>query len=444
MNANENVTWKGSQGFRLTSSGLHEDTLRIVPNYRKEEMVLRLRLPTLCVTYADMKFQNAVGGEQENYPASAAYGGTYFDPPVEITDVEEIEKLTYIRGARRVEIGPRETLIEFGAWKDLVVPRLRLDERKPAEAELDVPEISLRKEEPLDIRVMQYADGRHIGGVRLEKRHPDFKPRPVKEVYDLWIRVLDGETLTPIPEAVVDIWHWDRKLRTPLGRGGFRLDASCWTDGSGSVEVAHRPSGELEAYTVRYPGWRVVPRCLRPLAGQSVRLHMRAWKLTPDSVRYTWGERDTLQSMTDLTGHGGAEILSLNRLKDASDLVPGLRINLPCWVGNYQLESWDNPDQVAAAFGYKDGDGLAASSGLRDLNEYHPSAGLKLPDWRFFLARKGDILDSFDVLFGLPEGSARTVGRVFRPDTRLLFKGETVAVPSARFAEQLKGDQEGH
>ena len=91
MNAKKPVTWKGSQAFRLTASGLHEDTLRIVPNYRGQEMLLQLRLPTLCITYADMRFQNAVGGEQENYPASRAYGPAHFDPPVEITGEADIE-----------------------------------------------------------------------------------------------------------------------------------------------------------------------------------------------------------------------------------------------------------------------------------------------------------------------------------------------------------------
>ena len=434
MSAEQTVTWEGSQTFRLTASGLHEDTLRIVPNYRKQEALLKLRLPTLCITYADMKFQNAVGGEQDNYPASRAYGTAYFDPPVEITDTADIERLTYIRGARRVTIGPEETVIEFGSWQDLVIPRLRLDLKEPAEATLAVPEVTLHKELPLGIDVMQFADGRHVGGVRLEKRHPDYKRPPTKERYDLWIRVIDGHTLQPLPECRVDIWQWDPKLPTPYGRGGFKLDMSAWTDGSGGVEVQGRPSGQLEAYSVRLPGRRVVPRCLRPLAGQKVRLHMRAWRLKTASIRYTWSTSDTLERIAALTGHGENEILSLNRLKTASVLVPGLVINLPCWAGAYQLESWDDPGWVGAAFGYKDADGLLKKSGLRGWSDYHPDAGLKLPDWHFFYAREGDTLDSIDRMFGLREGSAVTVGRVYRPDRRLLFAGETVAVPSSVFA----------
>lgn len=430
MSAEQTTTWKGSQAFRLTASGLHEDTLRIVPNYREKETLLELRLPTLCITFADMKFQNAVGGQQDNYPASRAYGNAYFDPPVEITGAADIERLTYIRGAQKVTIGPKETVIEFGSWRELVVPRLRLDLKEPAEANLAVPQVTLRKELPLGIDVMQYADGRHVGGVRLEKRHPDYKWLPRKELYDLWIRVIDGHTLQPLPECRVDVWHWDRRLPTPYGRGGFRLSTSVWTEGSGGVELPGRPSGQLEAYTVRRPGYRVVPRCLRPLAGQKVRLHMRAWRLERASIRYTWSRRDTLERIAALTGHDENRILSLNRLKTASDLSPGLVLNLPCWAGTYQLESWDDPDWVGAAFGYENADGLANRSGLRDLSRYHPDAGLKLPDWHFFYAREGDTLDTIDKFFGLPEGSAVTVGRVYRPDRRLLFAGETVAVPS--------------
>jgi len=83
-----------------------------------------------------------------------------------------------------------------------------------------------------------------------------------------------------------------------------------------------------------------------------------------------------------------------------------------------------------AAFGYENAIGLAKRSGLRDLSGYHPDLGLRLPDWHFFYAREGDTLDTFDKIFGLPEGSAVTVGRVYRPDRRILFVGETVAVPS--------------
>lgn len=443
MSPSDVFAWSGSQAFRLTASGLHEDTLRIVPNfhYQPEEM-LRLTLPTLCITYADMDFQNAVGGEQENFPASQAYGLAYFDPPVEIRGEQEIERLTYIRGARRVIIGRQETVIEFPARNTLVIPRMRLDREKVAEANLIVPSVSIPIDEPLMIQVLQYADGRHVGGVQIEKRHPDFEPPKIDPVYDLWVRVINGMTMQPLAEAMVNIWHWDPKFITPYGTGGFRLDDQQWTRGDGSIHVQERPSGELEAFTVHLPGWRVVPHCLRPLAGQQVRWHMRAWPLTPDSIQYEWKKGDTLNQMAQLTGHAEEDILRLNGLSEASDLNSEMWITLPCYTTTYRPEPWDNLDRVGRAFGYEDAGGLADASGLGDLSEYDGSTDLGLPDWHFFYAREHDTLETIDETFGLPKGSAITVGRVFRPDPQVLFPGETVAVPTPSFAEALLKQRE--
>jgi hypothetical protein len=124
------ITWQGSHNFKLNGCAVHEDTLRVKSNYQKSERNLTLTLPTLCITYADMKFQNQIGGEQKLYPDSAAYGPVYFDPPVVINGEKEVERLTYIRGAERLEIGPKETKIEFHAWNELVIPRLRLSKEK--------------------------------------------------------------------------------------------------------------------------------------------------------------------------------------------------------------------------------------------------------------------------------------------------------------------------
>ena len=276
-------TWEGEYAFHLSGSGLHEDTLRIKSNYHKQERLLKLVLPTLCTTYADAKFQDSVGGEQENFPTSRAYGPAHFDPPIEILGEHDIEKLTYIRGAHRVEIGPETTAVEFPSWKDLVIPRLRLDQKEPVEACLKVPDTHIAVDEPLQITVMQYADGRHVGGVRLEKRHPDWSPPKKEEDYSLWIRVIDGATLQPLPKVMVDIMHWDPTASTPYGAGGFRHDDRTYSDERGCVQIPKRPSGELEAYVVRQPGSRSVVRCLRPLAGQNVRLHMRVWPMQRDA-----------------------------------------------------------------------------------------------------------------------------------------------------------------
>ena len=60
----ETISWKGKHVFRIAGSRYHEDTLRIDSVRAKGEELLRLVLPTLCLTYADMAFANAIGGEQ--------------------------------------------------------------------------------------------------------------------------------------------------------------------------------------------------------------------------------------------------------------------------------------------------------------------------------------------------------------------------------------------
>lgn len=431
-------TWKGKYVFKVNGSGLHEDTLRIKSNYRKQEQMLRLSFPTLCITYADVRFQNSIGGEQKNYPASKTYGPAYFDLPIEILGEEDVEKYTYIRGAQRVEIGPKETIIEFPSWNTLVIPRLRIDQKKSAEFCLHVPETQIFVDEPLRICALQYADGRHIGGVRLEKQHPKWQPTEEKETYNLWIRVIDGVSLQPVPEVQVEILHWDPKAKTPFGVGGFHLDDCRCTDGSGCIQVLNRPSGELEAYVVRRPGWRAVVRCLKPLAGQKVRLHMRVWPLIKDSLRYTWKVGDTLDGIIRMTGYSMGDILQMNRLKDASELKSGMQIILPCYAGTYNIEQWDSLDWVGETFGYGNAKGLAEVNGFKDLASLGSGMNIKLPDWRFFYARERDNLEEIDSMFGLPKGSTITVGRVYHPDPRLPYAGETVGVPTPRFADILK------
>lgn len=435
------VMWKGEYAFRLSGSGLHEDTLKIKSSYRKQEQMLKLVLPTLCITYADARFQDSVGGEQENFPTSRAYGSTHFDPPIEILGENDIEKFTYIRGAHRVEIGPKRTVVEFPSWKDLVIPRLRLDQKEAVEAGLHIPDTRISVDEPLRISALQYADGRHVGGVRLEKRHPDWSPPERKEVYSLWIRVIDGATLQPLPEVMVDILHWDPKVSTPYGTGGFRHDDRIHTDGRGCIQVPERPSGELEAYVVRQPGSRAVVRCLRPLAGQNVRLHMRVWPMKRDTVRIAWPRGGKLDLVARRTGVSVTDILELNRLRDSSVLRPATRINLPCYVATYHTEPWDTLDWVGKTFGYRDARGLAKANGLRDVEDLDGGAGIRLPDWRFYYAQKNDTLDEFDAIFGLPKGSSITVGRAFHPDPRLPYPGETVAVPTPLFAERMKKER---
>lgn len=435
---NATYSWGGSSVFRLNGSGLHEDTLRIKSDRRKHEQKLKLIFPTLCITYADMKFQNNIGGEQENYPISQAYGPAYFDPPIKIIGEEKIEKFTYIRGAYRVEIGPKETIIEFSSWNELVIPRLRIAPKKPIEASLHIPETDIQVEEPLRVTILQYADGRHIGGVRIEKRHPKWQPSVDKNIYDLWLRVIDGISLQPFPKVRVDIWHWDPKAPTPYGTGSFRLDGRIYTNKEGTIHISERPSGELEAFSASLPGRRAVVRCLRPLDGQKVRFHMRVWPLIKDTIQYKWQDRDTLEDMAQFTGYSAEEILKLNQVRSESELKPGLEIVLPCYMATYRMEQWDTFDWVAKTFGYGDAKGLAEVNGLKDEKSFTGGEDIILPDWHFFYAREKDILEEIDVKFNLPKGSTITVGRAYHPDSRLPYVGETIAVPTLRFTDKLK------
>ncbi|MCL4297986.1 MAG: LysM peptidoglycan-binding domain-containing protein [Anaerolineae bacterium] len=421
--------WTGKQAFRLTASGLKEDTLRVVPNNRQTEVLFTLTLPTLCITYADMKFQNDVGGLQANYPASRAYGSLYFEPPVEIHGEQEIERLTYIRGAQRVVIGPEETLIEFPSWKELVIPRLRVDQKEPVEAVLSAENVPVRLNEPLSVLVMQFADGRHIGGVNIQAHHPKYEPPQIKPQYDLWVRLLDAWQMKPLVERRVDIWHWDPAMTGPAGPGAFHLDEQRWTGAAGSIHVPGRPSGELEAVTAHLPGWRVTPRCFRPLAGQPVQLTLRAWPMQPSVIRYVWQRGNTLAGMAALCGYNPEDILQLNQLQDAKALRPGIRISLPCYAGALRLDPWDTLEKVAERFHFVDHKALAKANGLSDLAEYDGSLDLQLPGWHFFHARPFDTLQTFDRLFNLPSSACVAAGRAFRPHPSLLYAGEVVGVP---------------
>ncbi|MCX6005696.1 MAG: hypothetical protein NTZ34_00320 [Chloroflexi bacterium] len=419
--------WNGSQNFRMNGVAITEDTLRIKSNYTKSELMLRLILPTLCITYADMKFQNAIGGEQLNYPDSRVYGPKYFHPPVVIGGEKEIERLTYIRGARRVEIGEKQTSIEFPSWKELVIPRMRLSKKDQAEIELQVPETTIQLSEPLKVDIRQYADGRQVGGVSLKKPHPDWTPKKVQQIYDISIHVIDGIKNNALPKMEVVAWHWD-----PADKR-FQLDKKYYTDEIGYIHDAARPSGELEAFVMHLQGHRAVVRCFRPLAGQKVRLHMKVWPMGEFKVPYAWNSDVSLSKMAEICGHSADAILKINGIKE-EDLKASLKINLPCYLATYYLESWDNLDRVGQTFGYKDAKGLAQVNKVVALTG---AEAINLPDWIFLYGAEKVTLDEIDHIFGLPTGSSRTVGRTYHPDLRLPYIGETVAVPSALFAGTL-------
>ena len=424
------LTWGGSYPFRVNGGAVHEDTLRVSSNLlvNKEGQPLSLTLPTLCISYADAKFQNQIGGVQLGYPQSRAYGPVYFDPPVVISGDAEVERLTYIRGAHRVTIGPKETLVEFRSERALVIPRLRLTKKDLATLSLKVPPVPLSLAEPLRVDVVQLADGRHVGGVRMEKRHPDWKPQPPKEIYTLTVRLSDGGSGSPLVKRAVDVLRWDAQA------GSLRPSTSLRTDGNGWTKPSQRVSGELEACVVKLPGYRVAARCFRPLAGQNLRLHLRAWPLPSAMAPYLWHKGDQLEAIALLCGHPAKTLLALNHLDDAAGFKAGLRVILPCWGASYHLDAWDSWDGVAAGFGYKNAKGLAKVLGLKGLDTM---SELTLPDWSLFYAREGDRLSAIDTMFGLPKGSVRAVGRVHHPDADRPYAGETLAVPTPAFAKQL-------
>jgi hypothetical protein len=418
------IVWSGKHPFSITGTGRHEDTLRIESEHQKSEQPLTLVLPTLCITYADLKFANDIGGVQENYPASAAYGLAYFDPPVEILGEEEVERLTWIRGAHRVIIGRDETVIEWFPWQKLVVPRLRIDKEKGARADLAVDGAAIHVEQPLVVKVKQLADGRHIGGIRVEKRHPEWRPPEPKEDYDLWVRVLEGRTGQPLPEAKVQVLRWD----PGYGSGAFVADDHAYTSGQGVADFPGRPTGEREVVALVQPGWRATPRAFLALPGQQARFHLHAWKLKEAGLPYTWRAGDNLDYLAALGGKDAAAVLKANGLASASDLKPGLAIKLPCYAAAYALEPGDRFEAVVERFKLKGLKELARANGLADPSALRRGMELRLPGWAFVCAQRGDTLASIEKALALPPGTTRTVGQVYRPDEGTLYEGEVAAV----------------
>ena len=270
------IQWKGQQAFYVSGTERADNTLRIAGAAPKTEARLRLVLPTLCITYADMAFANAIGGLQENWPGSAWYGPKYFDPPVEILGEDEIERLSWIRGAQRLTIGPKETVVEWWGHKSLVIPKLRIGAKEPAPALLEVPQVTITLAQPFTAQIMQYADGRHVGGVQVVKHHPDWKPDPSREEYRLWVRAVDAKTRRALPEATVTLFLWEGG-RWP-GEGDYRLQVKWYTDGMGIVDVPGLPCKGKQMVTVESGRHQPEKWRFRPLDGQWVR---HTFLLTP-------------------------------------------------------------------------------------------------------------------------------------------------------------------
>jgi len=427
-------TYSGSQVFKLVGSGRHEDTLRIETNSAEKERLLQLTLPTLCITYANMEFANKIGGEQKNFPDSASYGPAYFQPPVVITGAAKIEQLTWIRGANQVVIGPDRTEIRWPPWRTLVIPRLRIAKEKPADGMITVNDFTIPAGQELVVNVLQYADGRHVGGVRIAKRHPEWKPPQIEPTYDLWLRVLDGATLRPLPEAWIRVFRWDPR------RGRFNVTDKVRTDGEGATHFPKRMSDELEAVVVQVPGCQARVHCFRPLAGQQVRLHIPVWRLKESVLPYTWREGSRLRDFAALTGYTSRDILKRNGLKAEREIKVDQEIVLPCWAGSLWLEQGESLERIAKTFAFGSVKELVKANGVRSAADVEGRGQVLLPGWHFFHARKGETLPKIDALFGVPAGCSRTVARVHRPDARVPFESEAIAVPTLAFVKKNAGN----
>ena len=392
------IIWSGKQYFRVVGTDLHEDTLRIRSNYKNREHVSRLVLPTLCITYADMRFNNAIGGTQLRWPDSEVYGPVHFDPPVEINGLDEVERLTWIRGAHRVIIDPKETTIEWYGFRDLVVPRLRISQEKPIEALIEVQNAVVEVRPELQINIGQYANGRLIGGVTVEKRHPEWvPPDPEQRGYRLWVRVVDFQKHQPLVEAKLAFFRWKAASRTDPSDGKFVLQEEQHTDGSGSVVLEPRAPEILEAVTLAMDGWRATARVWRALEGQPVNLLMVASRL---------------------------------RRAEFPVQVPGSGRKL--YAAAYTLDPGDTLEQVADTFRYKNVEELTTMIGGTGID---PGAPIPLPGWYFLHVQPRDTLDKIAKDFELDPRWPRTVGRHHSPNQSVVIEHEIVAIPNPKFAE---------
>lgn len=268
------IRWAGTHRFFIGGTSHDHDTLRMVTDRPGMQASLALVLPTLCIPFADAHFANAIGGVQARYPDAAAYGPAYFPTPVVIRGEAEVEKFTWIRGAEQVTVGPQETTIVWPGWRTLVIPVVLISAGAQVAAVLNVPEISIPVSQPFTATVTQYADGRHVGGIQCTKRHPDWRAAPPPQVYDLWVRVIDGQTHSPLVQARVHLFTWDAETNG----GQFVREATWYTNTMGVVDVSGLPCSAQKLVRVEHEPWLPQTWHLRPLPGQKVRRTFRLRK----------------------------------------------------------------------------------------------------------------------------------------------------------------------
>ena len=395
------IIWKGTQAVYVVGTEHEDNTLRVQPSQQFKEKMLTLILPTLCITYADMKFANAIGGVQKYFPDSQAYGPTFFDPPVVINGQKDIEKFTYIRGADRVTIGPKETVIEWQSWRELVIPKLRIKSRERTKALLRVPQVSITVTEPFSVRFKQYADGRHVGGVEVIKRHPDWKPPSEPEEYRLWVRAIDGNSRRAIPKAKVTLYTW----RGEQAEGEFTREASWYTNEMGIAEASGLQCTEKKLVIIECQPWLPHTWRFRPLPGQEIKQTFKLWKNKVAAQTEPKGERTVATKVFEAV---------------------------------YHVEKRDTLERLGEYFCYKDTVELARANGLRKPFTIYPDQELQLPGWLFVQAKDSDLFADFNKQFGLAVGWARPAQRTLHDDPTRAYEHEIVAVPTLDFTKNHK------
>ncbi len=428
------IEWKGTHNFMVVGTIYHDDTLRVestAPD-REQHPLLKLTMPTLCITYASMKFINDIGGEQALYPDSEPYGARYFDPPVTLTGAD-IEKLTWIRGASKVTIGRDQTDVEWRIGTPLVLPRLRINPKRPVEGRVAVPKVKIGVDQPLRIQVMQYADGRHIGGLQIEKRHPAWSPPKESLRYTLRIRVIEPPALHPMREVPILLHIWDPAATTAFGKGNFKRTGRRASGANGAVELTGRTSGQLEGATLDLPGYAEPAQAWRAMPGQIVGLVFRPIALQRTTIPYVWSAGDTPEAISALVGIAATDIVTPNLQPSQKALKVGQKIDLPCYAAAHLMQGSDSLDWLAARFRYVELGELADRLKLPSLDGLTTLGTIPLPGWIIVYARPGDTLEALDVKFGLPKGWSRVLGRPHHPEPRLPMERECVAVPLKNF-----------
>jgi len=190
-----------------------------------------------------------------------------------------------------------------------VIPRLRIRARHQVTATITIPEVSISKSQPFVARILQYADGRHVGGIQVVKRHPNWLPDPERKKFNLWVRTIDGTTRQGLPDMRIGLSDWDPKSKR-------FVEKSHWhTDKLGVVGYGDLPCSEKKLLTIRKSPWMTNVWRFRPLPGQSVHRTFKIWKLERSKMDYEWQAKDTLRHLAKLTISRSAEILKINTHK---------------------------------------------------------------------------------------------------------------------------------